>query len=84
MAKKYNDGMAGDTKALRSSGGDGAGNQEGLLNQELIDQLDCRYQKPQGREDRQAVNYENDTSGWVRGMPDACAKPGFDYNRKGK
>ena len=85
MAVKHVDGMQGETAKLKSDGGDGAGNQEGLLNQELIPQLDSRYMKPQGREDRQSVNYENDVGpNWLRGMGsgEACGKPSFDYQSK--
>jgi hypothetical protein len=86
MAKKHVDGLQGETSKLKSDGGDGKGNEEGLINQELIPQLDSRYQKPQGREDRHASNYDNDTpSNWLRGMPNESAegKPGFDHTKKG-
>lgn len=42
---------------------------------------------PQAPEDQQAPGYDNDTpSNWLRGMGpgEACGKPGFDYQKKGK
>jgi len=39
-------------------------------------------QAPQSPEDKHGPKYDNDTSGWVRGMPNAEAKPGFD--KKGR
>lgn len=39
-------------------------------------------QAPQSPEDKHGPKYDNDTSGWVRGMPSAEAKPGFD--KKGR
>ena len=48
----------------------------GLIGQKTFNQLSDEYQKPQGREDRQEVNYDNDSSGWVRGHGDPY--PNFD------
>ena len=62
----------------------GASEEEGLINQQVVPQLDRRYQAPQGREDRHEANYDNDATGWVRGEGgDATKKPGFDKHRSG-
>lgn len=38
---------------------------------------------PQSREDQQGPDYNNDTpSNWLRGMPNAEGKPGFDKTRR--
>jgi hypothetical protein len=80
---KYVDGLEGQTAKLKAAGCEGAGNEEGLINQELVPQLDCAYQKPQGREDRQAVNYDNDSDGWVRGRGPNAPYPHFDKHKSG-
>lgn len=42
-----------------------------------------QYQ-PQMPEDKTGPGYQNDASGWVRGMPNESAegKPGFDHSKK--
>lgn len=45
---------------------------------------DC-CQAPQDPIDKHGPKYDNDTpSNWLRGMPSACDKPGFDHTKKGK
>ena len=44
----------------------------------------CELQCPQAPEDRHGPGYDNDTKGWVRGMPSAEAKPGFDKHKAGR
>ena len=41
-------------------------------------------QKPQFPEDQHCPNYDNDASGWVRGVPSGEAKPGFDKHKAGR
>jgi hypothetical protein len=82
--QNFVDGLQGDTAKLKSDGGEGDKSGQGLINQKLVSQLDRAYQKPQGREDRQAVNYENDADGWVRGMGKDSPYPHFDHTKKGK
>ncbi len=63
------------------------GDDEGLINQEVIPQLSPLYQKPQSREDRQGPKYDNDVpNNWLRGMGpgEATGKPGFDHSNPAK
>lgn len=59
---------------------------EGLIQQpDLPYEGDMRsLQAPQAPEDRHCSHYDNDTNGWVRGMPSAEAKPSFDKHRAGR
>ena len=40
-------------------------------------------QAPQDIQDQHMPGYDNDSKGWVRGMPSAESKPGFDHSKKG-
>lgn len=59
----------------------------GLINQPKLDETGRVMQAPQAVNDEHGPSYDNDVGeGWIRGSgpKGACAKPGFDYNRKGK
>lgn len=79
-------GSDGMNQGIPEVTGDGAANKDGLLNQEVIPQLDRLYQTPQGREDRQMDGYDNDVKpNWLRGMGkgEATGKPSFDSGPSG-
>ena len=84
--KKSPVGMDGMDQGFPQVSGEGVANESGLINQEVIPQLDRLYQTPQGREDRQMGAYDNDVKpNWLRGMGkgEACGKPHFDYGPSG-
>ena len=56
---------------------------KGHIGADVFDQLHPAYQKPQGPEDRQAPSYENDSTGWVRGMGGESPHPRFDPGPSG-
>ena len=67
-----------------SSGkGGGKGAIIGLINQPKLDEMSRVMQAPQAVNDHHGHAYDNDTTGWVRGMAKE-PYPHFDKNRRGK
>lgn len=56
----------------------------GLIDQPQLNETGREMQAPQSINDKHGKKYDNDTSGWVRGMPNAMAKPNFDHGKKGR
>ena len=56
---------------------------KGHIGVDVYDQRHPAYQKPQAPESRQAPEYDNDATGWVRGMGSESPYPKFDHGPSG-
>ena len=62
--------------------GGGKGAIVGLINQPKLDEMGREMQAPQAINDHHGANYDNDATGWVRGMA-KDPYPHFDKHRSG-
>ena len=69
-----------------SGGGSASGEAKkaiiGLINQPTLDETGREMQAPQAVNDHHGAGYDNDASGWVRGV--GKPHPHFDSKREGK
>jgi hypothetical protein len=79
-AKERYESVVQDDSASR---GGGKGAIVGLINQPKLDEMSREMQAPQAINDHHGHAYDNDTTGWVRGMAKE-PYPKFDKRREGK
>ena len=56
----------------------------GLIDQPKLDEMSREMQAPQAVNDHHGHAYDNDATGWVRGMGPKAPYPHFDKRREGK